>query len=153
MSIAVQNIIPEKSRRPFPGCPGHHYKLHLWRCQQTRVSFSPAAVLMGSSLSSAALSWLPCRSRLQVGCSGSLRVGTIMWGFTSLHQSSSRWKGTHIHWADSLQLRGGSSSITRDHSISPIPKETPFLFFSPQSWRAGCTQGTFVPTVGTRSLT
>lgn len=130
----MQNIIPKESKRHFPGCLVHNNKLHLLTMTAPEfVSHVHVAGQMGTSLSSATLSWLPCKSGLQHECSGSLQS---RWDnvrtFASPRQSLSCWKdvatGLSQYSAESL------SSITGDHSPSPIPKETPSLFLTSESW-------------------
>lgn len=71
----MQSTIPKESKRHFPGCLVHNNKLHLLTVTGDRVYFSQVHVAgqMGTSLSSATLSWLPCKPGLQHKCSGSLK--------------------------------------------------------------------------------
>lgn len=84
----------QRNKRHFARCLVHNNKLHL---NNRRPEFILKHVLvagqMGTSLSSATLSWLPCKSGLQHRCSGSLKSRwENMRTSLSPHQNLSCWK-------------------------------------------------------------
>lgn len=131
---------PQKAKGTFLTALATIINYTCWQWQQTRIHFSHAHALCRWALAFYLLHSAGCLVNLACSLSALAhwKVGKITWGFC-MPPSELVFLKRHTHRAVSVQCRDGLSLMTSDQSPSPIPKESPSLFLTPKSWRAGST--------------